>query len=131
MCKEQTHIVGSCFDLLVEFVLVLIPEWRISNQKDVENHTYTCKKKKKAFNLRKGGGIEKSRDEKAYHTPKCRQVYRTPLSSAPLGTSSQEFQQSLHNNNSFYFLQILTVHADKKLHDAGKEKKGMGQRDWI
>lgn len=39
--ERQAHIVRSSFDLLVEFVLVLVPERRVSNQKDVEDHTYT------------------------------------------------------------------------------------------
>lgn len=41
--QRQAHIVRSSFDLLVEFVLVLVPERRVSNQKDVEDHTYTQK----------------------------------------------------------------------------------------
>lgn len=39
----EAYIVRSGFDLLVEFVLVLVPERRVSNQKDVEDHTYTQK----------------------------------------------------------------------------------------
>lgn len=41
--ERRAHIVCSSFDLLVEFVLVLVPERRVSNQKDVEDHTYTHK----------------------------------------------------------------------------------------
>lgn len=36
----QAHVVRSGFDLLVEFVLVLIPERGVSNQEDVKDHTY-------------------------------------------------------------------------------------------
>lgn len=36
-----TYIISSCFDLLVEFVLVLIPEWGVAHQQDVQDHTYT------------------------------------------------------------------------------------------
>lgn len=39
----RAHIVRSGFDLLVEFVLVLVPERRVSNQEDVKDHTYTAK----------------------------------------------------------------------------------------
>lgn len=42
--EEAAHIVRSGFDLLVEFVLVLVPERRVSNQEDVKDHTYTRKK---------------------------------------------------------------------------------------
>lgn len=41
----RAHIVRSGFDLLVEFVLVLVPERRVSNQEDVKDHTYTAKHK--------------------------------------------------------------------------------------
>lgn len=37
----MTHIISTSFNLLVESVLVLVPEWRISHQEDVEDHTYT------------------------------------------------------------------------------------------
>lgn len=40
---RRAHIICSSFDLLVEFVLVLVPEWRVSNQEDVKDHTYTPK----------------------------------------------------------------------------------------
>ena len=35
----RTHVIRSSFDLLIEFVLVLIPERRITHQQDVQNHT--------------------------------------------------------------------------------------------
>lgn len=35
--RRDTHIIGTSFDLLVEAVLVLIPEWRIPNKQDVED----------------------------------------------------------------------------------------------
>lgn len=39
-----THIVGSCFDLRVEAVLVLVPEGRVADEEDVQDdpfkHTY-------------------------------------------------------------------------------------------
>lgn len=93
--QRLTNVVRSSFDLLVEFVLVLIPERRVPNQEDVEDHTYTQKhihclsdKQEKC-----GGGSKKQR---AYHMPRCLQVYHTPLSSALLETSSRESPQNLH-----------------------------------
>lgn len=41
--EKLTNVICSSFDLLVEFVLVLVPERRVPNQKDVEDHTYTHK----------------------------------------------------------------------------------------
>lgn len=35
--RRDTHIIGAGFDLLIQAVLVLIPEWRIPNQQDVQN----------------------------------------------------------------------------------------------
>lgn len=35
--KSDTHIIGTGFDLLVQAVLVLIPEWGVSNQQDVQD----------------------------------------------------------------------------------------------
>lgn len=34
-----SYVIGPCFNLLIESVLVLIPERRISNQENVEDHT--------------------------------------------------------------------------------------------
>ena len=36
----KTHIIGSCFNLLVEFVLVFIPERRVAHQENIQDHTY-------------------------------------------------------------------------------------------
>lgn len=41
LASGRAHVVSSGFDLLVEFVLVLVPERRVSNQEDVEDHTCT------------------------------------------------------------------------------------------
>lgn len=35
----KTHIVGTSLDLLIKSMLILIPEWRVAHQQDVENHT--------------------------------------------------------------------------------------------
>lgn len=37
---SATYIIGSGFDLLVEFVLVLIPERRVAHEQNIQN--YTC-----------------------------------------------------------------------------------------
>lgn len=37
--KHVTYVVSASFDLLVETVLIFVPEWRITDQQDVENHT--------------------------------------------------------------------------------------------
>lgn len=41
VCHNKTHIISTSFNLLVKSVLVLVPEWRITHQEDVEDHTYT------------------------------------------------------------------------------------------
>ena len=35
---EETHIVSPRLDLLVQLVLVLVPERRVTHQQDVEDH---------------------------------------------------------------------------------------------
>lgn len=35
--RSNTHIIGTSFDLLVQAVLVLIPEWGVPNQQDVQD----------------------------------------------------------------------------------------------
>ena len=37
--RTHTHVVGPGFDLLIELVLILVPEWRVANQEDVEDYT--------------------------------------------------------------------------------------------
>lgn len=96
--QRGAHVVRAGFDLLVEFVLVLVPERRVSNQQDVEDHTYTrehslCPTDKK---VGEESAVRKTRGQRAYHMPRCLQVYRTPPSSAPLGTNSRVSLQSLH-----------------------------------
>lgn len=50
---HKTHIISSCFDLLVKFMLILVPERWISNQQNVQNHTLikTIKKKNDLFQV--------------------------------------------------------------------------------
>lgn len=65
------HIVRPGFDLLVEFVLVLVPERRVSNQKNIEDHTYTqthnlCLSDKKA---REGAAASKHTDNELTTCP--------------------------------------------------------------
>ena len=33
----DTHVICACFDLSVESVLILVPEWWVSDQEDVED----------------------------------------------------------------------------------------------
>lgn len=40
---KVTNIISSSFDLLIESMLIFIPERRISNQQNVKNHTYAMK----------------------------------------------------------------------------------------
>lgn len=35
---EETHVVSPSLDLLVQLVLVLVPERRVTHQQDVEDH---------------------------------------------------------------------------------------------
>lgn len=35
---EETHIISPSLDLLVQLVLVLVPERRVAHQQDVEDH---------------------------------------------------------------------------------------------
>lgn len=35
--EGNTHIIGTSFDLLVQAVLVLIPEWGVPNQQDIQD----------------------------------------------------------------------------------------------
>lgn len=35
--RRDTHIIGAGFDLLIQAVLVLVPEWGVPNQQDVED----------------------------------------------------------------------------------------------
>lgn len=42
----MSYVISARFDLLVESVLVLIPEGRISNQENVEDHTCNTQKDK-------------------------------------------------------------------------------------
>lgn len=35
--RSDTHIIGTRFDLLVQAVLVLIPEWGIPHEQDVQD----------------------------------------------------------------------------------------------
>ena len=37
----RTHVIRSSFDLLIEFVLVLIPERGVTHQQDVKDDTWT------------------------------------------------------------------------------------------
>lgn len=41
--RLSTHIVSSCFNLCIKSMLVLIPEWRISYQKDVQDDSWKKK----------------------------------------------------------------------------------------
>jgi len=34
-----TNVIGSSLDLLIQFVLILIPERRVTHQQDVQDHT--------------------------------------------------------------------------------------------
>lgn len=34
---SNTHIIGTSFDLLVQAMLVFIPEWGIPNQQDIQD----------------------------------------------------------------------------------------------
>lgn len=38
--RGQTYVIGSSFDLLIEFVLVFVPEGRVAHQQDVEDHAW-------------------------------------------------------------------------------------------
>ena len=42
--ERATHVIGSCFDLLVQFVLVFIPERRVTHQQNVQDHTWDRRK---------------------------------------------------------------------------------------
>lgn len=37
---NNTHIIGTSFDLLVQAVLVLVPEWGIPNQQDIQDDAW-------------------------------------------------------------------------------------------
>lgn len=46
--KEKTaHVISSSLDLLVQFVLVLVPERRVTHQQDVENHPWHTHRNRK------------------------------------------------------------------------------------
>lgn len=36
---KTTHLVGTRLDLVVETILIVIPEGRVADQENVENHT--------------------------------------------------------------------------------------------
>lgn len=37
---SNTHIIGTSFDLLVQAMLVLVPEWGIPNQQDIQDDAW-------------------------------------------------------------------------------------------
>lgn len=38
--RQSTYVIGTSLNLLVEFVLVFVPEWRVTHQQDVQDHTW-------------------------------------------------------------------------------------------
>lgn len=123
---EETHIISPSLDLLVQLVLVLVPERRVAHQQDVEDHpwdthknTWTNKYTDTHTNTQNAHFVRNWISDSLFlsfyhlgnticalciflwtthHRPRCPQVCHMPPSSKPQGTDTPVCQQILQKN---------------------------------
>lgn len=100
---ETAHIISSSLDLLVQLVLVLIPERRVTHQQDIEDHPWDTQTEH-AHIVRMRVLVcfhvflyacMRACVYTTHHRPRCPQVCHMPPSSIPQGRDILVFQQIL------------------------------------
>lgn len=96
--EKSTHVIRSSLNLLVQFVLVLVPEGRVAHQQDVKDHTYMTRTQnlcERTVYETVGAVFTQTRSNLTDHMPICPLAFHTGPFSTPLETDILEFLQNL------------------------------------